>query len=370
MTFSSIPFFDYRALWAEHKLEFEQSLASVTSRGAYIMQYELEQFEYNLANYTGAKYAFGVADGTAALKIALICAGVKPLDEVIVSSHTFIATAGAVHDVGAIPVVADCTDSYTLDPDSIESLITSRTAAIMPTQLNGRIADMTRIVDIASANDLVIVEDSCQALGATYNSVHAGLFGEVGSFSFYPAKTLGCFGDGGAVITNSLECSTLIQRLRNHGRDLSGQVATWGFNARLDNIQAALLDIKLKHFDKTISHRRLLATIYHNHLSSCPHIKLPPPPSSDGKHFDTFQNYEVQVERRQELRNFLLENGVSTIIQWSGFMLHDFTHLGLRSSCPHARDMTPKYLLLPMHQFLSPSQVEYIAKLICQFYSL
>ena len=206
-----IPFFPYSLVFLENAEKYNLTLQKVLSNGSFIMQEELLQFERNLSKYLNCKHVIGVADGTIGLTLALKALGINSGDEVIVSSHTFIATAAAIKHVGGIPVVCDCLPDSMMDINSVEYLINNRTKAIMPTQLNGRICNMNELEKISQKYGLLIIEDSCQALGAKYNNKNAGLFGEIGTFSFYPAKTLGCFGDGGALVTNS---DLLAQKLR------------------------------------------------------------------------------------------------------------------------------------------------------------
>ena len=245
MTERNVPFFNYPALFAERGDEYVDTLREVMARGAYIMQKDLIQFEEELADFLGAKHVIGVADGTVALTLSLKASGIGAGDEVIVSSHTFVATAAAVHHVGAIPVICDCLPDSMMDPASAASMVSEKTRAIMPTQLNGRTSDMNAIGAIAKKHGLKIVEDSCQALGASFGGTKAGLFGLAGSYSFFPAKTLGCFGDGGAIVTNSDDAAAAIRQMRDHGRGADGKVRAFGHNGRLDNIQAAILRINL-----------------------------------------------------------------------------------------------------------------------------
>lgn len=363
-----VPFFNYPALFAEHEEEYVSTFHDVLKRGAYIMQSDLAEFEKELAAYLGCKHAIGVADGTAALVFSLRASGIEAGDEVIVSSHTFVATAAAVHHVGGVPVIADCLPDSMIDPDSVRSLITSQTRAIMPTQLNGRTSDMDRLSALADEHGLRIVEDSCQAMGARYRGKPAGLFGVAGSYSFYPAKTLGCFGDGGAVVTDSDEAADYIRTLRDHGRGADGKVRTFGHNGRLDNIQAAILRLKLARYEQSIGRRRQIASHYQGRLSDIPELLLPPAPDSDNLRFDIFQNYEVQAERRDELRSYLADHGIGTIIQWGGWMLHQFDDLGLRSSAPYAEQMSKRYMMLPMHHMLSDDDVDYVCDHVIAFH--
>jgi dTDP-4-amino-4,6-dideoxygalactose transaminase len=195
-----------------------------------------------LAQYVGAKYVLGMANATDALHLALRAAGIGSGDEVIFSSHTMVATPAAIHFAGATPVPVECGPDHLIDSVAVEAAITLRTKAILPTQLNGRVADMDALQSIASKHGLAIFEDAAQALGAKYKGRSAGTFGEAACVSFYPAKTLGCLGDGGCLITNSDRIYEQVGLLRDHGRDASGDVVLWGLNSRLDNLQAAILN--------------------------------------------------------------------------------------------------------------------------------
>ncbi len=364
-----IPFFNYPLLFAQRKKEYLRVLENVHSKGAFIMQQELKDFESELCNFLNVKYAFGVADGTMAILTSLMAAGIKKGDEVILPAHTFVATAAAIHHTGAKPVLADCNREHLIDPDSINERITNKTKAIVPVQLNGRICDMDKIMNIAEKNNLLIVEDSCQAFGATYKGRFAGTFGKAGTFSFFPAKTLGCFGDGGAVITNDDHIAKKVEMLRDHGRDQkTGKVKTYGFNSRLDNVQAAILSVKLKYYEGDIKVRRDLAKIYHDRLKDISKIELPPEPDSK-QHFDVYQNYEIEVDDRDNLRKFLQDKGIGTIMQWGGFMLNNFDDLGLDCSLDFTDILQNRYLMLPMHHMLKKEEVNYICDQIESFYN-
>ncbi|MDA9282326.1 DegT/DnrJ/EryC1/StrS family aminotransferase [Pseudomonadales bacterium] len=363
-----IPFFNYKGLFAEHADEFSQTFNDVCARGAFIMQSDLDDFEKNLAKFLGCKYVIGVADGTAALVFALKASGVKAGDEVIVSSHTFVATAAAVKHVGADPVICDCLADSTMCPESAAKMITNKTSAIMPTQLNGRTADMDKLCEIAEKHNLAIVEDSCQALGAKFGGVNAGLFGMVGSYSFYPSKTLGCFGDGGAIATNDEDARNLILELRDHGRGHDGKVKQWGHNGRLDNLQAAILNVKLKYYPSMIERRRDIAARYWNNLGELTELTLPPGPLEAGKHYDIYQNFEIRATRRDELRTYLADAGIGTILQWSGWMMHHFEELKLRNDAPRCEDLSQQFMMLPMNHLLKDDEVDYICESIVRFY--
>ena len=364
----AIPFFNYPALFARHQSELMPIIEDVLRRGAYVMQKDLVEFESNLAKYLGVKHVIGVADGTVALMMGLRAAGIADGDEVIVPSHTFVASAAAIKHVGAIPVLADCGADHLITADAVRRKLSARTRGIMPVHLNGRTADMDGIVQIASEHDLVIMEDSAQALGSMFSGRFAGTFGVAGTCSFYPSKTLGCFGDGGAVFTDNDEFADFVRLLRDHGRCPSGDVVTWGYNARLDNLQAAVLNFKLKFYPAEIERRRHLASLYDDNLGDLLQLALPPAPGSDPLHYDIFQNYEVMADRRDALRAYLDEHGVKTIIQWGGKTIHQFRELGLNDDVPFTEAMTQRYLLLPMNSSLMDDDVLYICERMRAFY--
>lgn len=364
-----IPFFNYPALYAKQEDDLLPIIQNVLRRGAYIMQSDLDTFETSLARYLNVKHVIGVADGTMALIIGLRASGIGAGDEVLVPSHTFVATAAAVHHAGATPVLVDCARDHLIDSADIERRINDRTRAIMPVQLNGRTADMDKIVNIADRYNLKIIEDSAQALGSKFRNRFAGTFGSAGTCSFYPSKTLGCFGDGGAVITNDDDVADHVKLLRDHGRSMNGEVIEWGYNSRLDNLQAAILNYKLSNYIVEIERRREIARIYNSKLGAISNILLPPGPDDSEDHFDIFQNYEIEVDRRDELRNFLLSKGVRTIVQWGGRCIHQFSALGLNTDVPYTESMTKRFMLLPMNTSLEDEDVHYICETIISFYS-
>lgn len=363
-----IPFFNYPHIFQEHDEDYCKALTETCRRGAYIMQQELFDFEEALKSYVGVKHAIGVADGTMALIMSLRAAEIGKGDEVIVPSHTFIASAAAIHHVGATPVLADCAQDHLIDAVDVARRVNSRTKAVMPVQLNGRTANMDPIVKLAHETGLKIIEDSCQALGSKFKGQYAGTFGVAGSFSFYPSKTLGCFGDGGAIITNDDDVAEKIKLLRDHGRGPDGKVWAFGYNSRLDNIQAAILLLKLKRYDEAISKRRELAGRYHNALKDVSELLLPPGPDDNSDHFDIYQNYEIEAEDRDKLRDFLDKNGIKTIIQWGGYVIHQFEKLGLNTDVPYSEKMSHRYMLLPMNTSLTNDDVDYISEKIREFY--
>lgn len=366
---SQIPFFRYSHLFKQQRDEVLQALVEVMERGAYILQRDLQDFENNVARFVHAEHAIGVANGTDSMLIGLRALGIGAGDEVILPSHTYVATASAVHFVGATPLLVECGPDHLIDPEAVAAAITPRTAAILPVQLNGRTCEMDALQRIAARHGLAVVEDAAQALGSRYKGRHAGTFGAWGSFSLYPAKVLGCFGDGGLVTTDDPEVARKVRLLRDHGRDETGEVVTWGLNSRLDNLQAAILNVKLRRFPQEIERRRRIAAMYRERLQDLDDMTLPPGPAGDPDHFDVYQNYEVEADQRDRLREHLERDGVRTIIQWNGKAVHQFAGLGFGDvQLPRTDQLFRRCFLLPMNTSLTDDEVDYICTSIRRFY--
>jgi dTDP-4-amino-4,6-dideoxygalactose transaminase len=367
----SIPFFDYPHLFLSEEQELTAIFREVGMRGAFILQEDLARFERNLAAYLGVRYALGVGNATDGLLLALRAAGIGPGDEVIFCSHTMVATAAAIHFAGATPVPVECGEDHLIDPEAVERAVTARTRAILPTQLNGRTADMQALESIAKQYGLAIVEDAAQALGSRFQGRAAGSFGAAGAISFFPAKTLGCLGDGGAILTNSDDVYERIIQLRDHGRGSDGEIVSWGLNSRLDNLQAAILDFRLAAYDTTIERRRVLAGVYQDRLRTIEHLKLPPGldhREHDRDHFDVFQNYEIEAERRDQLRGFLNSHQIGTALPWGGKAVHQWTKLGFKTHLPFTERVFERVLLLPLNLSLTQDDVHHICDTIENFY--
>lgn len=365
----NVPFFNYPFLFKSREEDFVRIFKEIGNRGAYILQKDLSDFEANLAKFIGTKYAVGLANGTDAIWLALMAAGIGKGDEVIFASHTYIATAASIHFVGATPVPADCKPDHMIDPASVKKLITKKTRAILPTQLNGRCCDMDSLIAIAKDNNLVILEDAAQGLGATYKGKGIGTFDKGGTISFYPAKNLGSFGDGGAFVTNDKEMYEKVMLLRDHGRNVDGIFEMWGFNSRLDNLQAAILNYKLGYYNEEIKRRREIAAFYQNHLGSIRELHLPPAPDSDKTYFDVYQNYEIEAEKRDELKKYLKDHGIGTLIQWNGQPVHSITSLGFTGTgLAYTEAMFKKCLMIPMNTSLQEEDLVYVCDKILKFY--
>lgn len=365
-----VKFFDYPLVFKTHEKEYTEIVLAALSKGAYLLGEETERFEENLARFVGSRYAVGVGNCTDALLLSLIAADVRPGDEVISVSHTFVATIEVIHFLGGRPVFVDIADDHNMDVGLVEAAITEKTRAIVPVQLNGRVCSgMDGLVDLARGRNIIIIEDSAQALGGKYGGKGAGTFGLTGNFSFYPAKLLGAFGDAGAVVTDDEHIARKIKMLRHHGRFDGTDINAWGLNCRMDNLQAAVLDFKLTLLPGWIKRRRELASLYDIGLGGVKEIKLPPPPAEDGVHYDVFQNYEIECENRDLLRSHLEKRGVGTILPWGGKGVHQFAPLGLgRVVLPRTEDFFRKCLMLPMYPELTDEQLRHVVESIKEFY--
>ena len=368
-----VPFFDWAGLFNEKSSEFKNIINNTFSKGAFILQKDVEAFETNLAKFVGAKYAVGVSDGTNAILLGLRASGINRGDEIILAGHSFIAAAQSIYFAGAVPVPVEIDeDDWLISPEAIEAAITPRTRAIMPVHVNGRICKMEEIQEIAKRHNLSIFEDSAQAMGAIFNNTGAGNFGEWGTYSFYPSKTLGCFGDAGALVTNDPVIYEKVRAMRNHGanreKSIPHDVNIWGTNARLDNVHAAILNFKLEYYPETINRRREIARLYHETLQGIKHVRLPPSPDSDPRYFDIYQNYEFCYSDRDRLRAYLADHNIGTIIQWGGVGIHQFKNLGMARPLLKTDKFFRESVLLPMNHILTDEQVNYVVKTLKIFF--
>lgn len=365
----NIPFYDYERMYQTEQLYVSDAINDVLRRSDFILRDDLSKFEISMAEYLVAKHAIGVGNGTDAIWLALLVAGIKLGDEVILPSHTYIATADAVKFVGATPVLVDCDKDHSISVDAIEAAITEKTAAVIPVNLNGRACRLEEISKLAVKHGLKVIEDNAQGLGAKLKGKSAGTYGDLSTLSFYPAKILGCYGDGGAVITDSEEMSARVFELRNHGRDTTGEVVSWGFNSRLDNLQAAILNSKLPRLAENIRQRREIARIYISGLFDIQELALPDGPSETSEYFDSFQNFEVVAEKRDGLREHMKQNGIGTILPWAGKAVHQFGLPGIKiMDVSRTEGIFQGVMLLPMNQYLDKLEVRRIIDVIREYY--
>ncbi len=354
----------YRRLWDE----VMGAITECLTRGDLMLRGQLREFEENTASFVGTKYAVGVNSGTDALHLSVMAAGIGPGDEVITVAHTFVASVAVIVHCGAKPVLVDVGEDYNMDMEKLEEAITPRTKAIMPVHLNGRLCDMEKLMDIAERHKLMVIEDAAQALGATFGGKKAGSFGLTGCFSFYPAKVLGSAGDGGLLVTSDEGVVNKVRLLRDHGQDrATGEIYYYGVNSRLDNIQAALLSVKLKYLPEWIERRRHLAAIYQKGLSDLRQVKTPPPPG-EGRYFDIYTNYVLRSKERDKLVQHLRDSGVEILISWPKPM-HHMKALGLSQfHLPETERVSNEVFSVPLFPELSDEQVEYVVESIRKFY--
>ena len=362
-----VPFVDLPKHFQNLRGELEELINNVLfKRADLILRDDLRQLEENFASLVGVKYAVGVNSGTDALFFSLLAAGIGKGDEVITVAHTFVATVAVIVFAGAKPVLVDVAKDYNIDVEKIEESITKKTKAIIPVHLNGRMCKMDKIISIARKYNLIVIEDAAQAIGASFDGKKAGSLGLTGCFSFYPMKIIGGAGDGGMVVTNSRKVAQKIRFLRDHCQNRrTGDLLGFGYNSRLDNLHAAIINAKLKHLNSWIKRRREIAKIYHVGLDIA-EIKLPP---FDGdKYFDVFQNYVIRAKKRDNLVEYLNKCGIETLISWRKPM-HKHKALGLdHFKLPMTEKISKEVVSLPMNTELTNEQVEYVIDCIKKFY--
>ena len=363
-----VPFVNAKAHYNKWKGEIDAAITGCLASGDLICRGHLRDFEAHLADFVGVKYAVGVNSGYHALHFSLLAAGVKPGDEVITVAHTFVATISAIIHCGAQPVLIDVGHDYNMNCDLIESAITPRTKALLPVHLNGRVCDMERILSIADKYDLRVIEDAAQALGAAFRNQRAGSFGLTGCFSFYPFKILGGFGDGGAITTNDPEVARMATLLRYNGEDReSGEYHYHGYTALLDNVQAAVLDVKLRHLPDWIAHRRTIAALYREGLGGIDGLEIPH--FDEHNHFDNFQNFVIRTPFRDELRARLKAQGIETLVHWPKPV---WEHKGLfldDPRLPQTESICREVISLPMSAETTAEQARFVVESIHDFYS-
>jgi dTDP-4-amino-4,6-dideoxygalactose transaminase len=306
--------------------------------------------------------------------LGLRASGLPAGAEVILPGHAFIAAAQSIHFAGATPVPVELgDDGWLIDPEAVRAAITPRTRAIMAVHVNGRVCAMDALRDIADEHCLALFEDAAQALGATLDGTGAGSFGAWGAFSFYPSKTLGCFGDAGALVTDDDGLAETVRAMRNHGagpdKAIPRDGAVWSTNARLDNLHAAILAWKITWYAEAVARRRAIAARYHDAFAAIPALELPPPPEAGGRRFDVFQNYEPCCDRRDALRIHLAGRGIGTIVQWGGAGIHQFRNLGFDQRLPLTDRFFARSLLLPMNHLLSDAQVGRVIDAVRGFFA-
>jgi dTDP-4-amino-4,6-dideoxygalactose transaminase len=367
-SFRAVPQLDLAAQYDAVGEEIRAAIERVLASQQFILGPEGAALETEIASLSGAAHGIGVASGTDALILALKACGVSAGDEVIIPPFTFVATASAVHAVGAKPVFADIRpDTYNIDPSDLPRRVTRNTKAIIPVHLYGLSADMDPILGFARANNLRVIEDNAQSLGATYKGRLTGSLSDAACISFYPTKNLGAYGDAGMIVTNSSERAARLRTLRNHGQSAKYVSSEAGWNSRLDEIQAAILRVKLRYLPEWQNARREHAVAYSKLLLGVPGIAPPLVPENYGH---AFHQYTIRVEQRDALQRFLHERNIGSAVYYP-VPLHLqplYTPLGHKpGDFPHAEHAAEEVISLPMYPELRPEQITRVAEAVIEF---
>jgi dTDP-4-amino-4,6-dideoxygalactose transaminase len=362
----------YRRYYQAHKAQMMKALDRCFSKGDFILREEVARFEKNLADFCGVKYAAGVNSGTDALKIAYRALGCGSGDEVITVGHTFIASIEEIVHLGARPILIDVGEDGLMNVDQIEAAITEKTVGIVPVHLSGKVCDMARIMAIAKKHNLWVVEDACQALGAHFDGKPAGSFGHAACFSFISPKTLGCAGDAGGVITNDRKIYEKILLLRNHynitqnallgHQPKAPKIMGWGYNSRLDNIQAALLNIKIKYYPQMLKRRRQIAEKYNKGLAGLPVVLPTQQPEQ------IYQEYIIKVGNIWKFKKYMQDRNVELLVR-DTVPNHKMLGLGLdRFNLPVTEKIAKELVRLPIYPELTDAEVDYVIKCVREYF--
>ncbi len=371
----SIQMVDLRNQYHRIKDKIDAAVLDVVASSNYIQGQEVRKFEENLSHFTGSNHVISCANGTDALMAALMACGVERGDEVITVPFTFISTVEVVALLGAFPVFADVTpDTFTINPNHIESLITDKTKAIVPVHLFGQCADMEPIMTIARKHNIKVVEDACQALGAEYvfsdgTRRQAGTMGDVGCVSFFPTKNLGCFGDGGALMTQDDNMAEKLRLLCRHGSSKKYSHEIVGFNSRLDTIQAAILNVKLNYLNDYLANRGTAADFYYHSLVDTSFLTLP---AISPKSTHTFHQFTVKIKDglRDDFAKYLKENRIPSMIYYPvpAHLQPAYSYLNHSiGDFPVSEQLCDEVLSLPMHTELTVEQLQYISETIVDY---
>lgn len=349
-----------------HQAEYEQAALKVLRSGWYILGHEVAAFEKEFADYVGAKFCVGVNSGLDALTLSLRALKIGAGDEVIVPANTYIATVLAITANGATPVFVEPDEFYNLDSSKVAKAITARTKAIMVVHLYGQAADVEKISKLARENNLALVEDCAQSHGARFNGKMTGTFGDIGCFSFYPTKNLGGFGDGGAIVTDDENLAATIGKLRNYGSKVKYHNELAGVNSRLDEMQAALLRVKLSYLDDLNDERKKIADKYSAEIKN-PRLILPK--IRDGAEH-VYHQFVVRTNQRDEFKDYLERNGIKTVIHYPipPHLSECYSHLGYkRGDFPLTEKYSDEVLSLPMFNGMTEEEIDFVTG-VCNEY--
>ena len=364
----NVKYVDLEKNYNNYKSQINNEFERILTSGAFILRDDVLKFEKHIAKKLKSKFAVGVNSGTDALFLACKVAGISSGDEVITVGHTFVATVAAIHHCEANPILVDIKGDYNIDESKIIERITNKTKAIIPVHLNGRSCNMEKILSIAKKFDLVVIEDCAQSVGAKFKGKFVGTFGKFGCFSLHPMKSLNCAGDGGYIITDDEAYYKRLLSLRNHGQNEDKtEIFEYGFSSRLDNLQAAIVDIKLPDLEKNNSIRRKIAMRYNDGLKNLP-IVLPIKPALNGDYYDVFNSYVIRTEKRDELFNFLRDNSIEVFVHMHK-PLCCYTSLRLEgNNLSLNKQICGEILSLPIYPELSDYKVDFVISKIEEFY--
>lgn len=361
-----IPFFDLAAQQAVIKHQIDEKIAKVLAHGKYILGPEVSELEELLCNYTGAKYCITCANGTDALQIALMAAGVGPGDEVITPAFSYIATGEATALLGAKPVYVDVDPiSFNIDSARIEEKVSTKTKAIIPVSLYGQPADFQRINRVADKYKLVVIEDAAQSFGATQNGQKSCKLSHIGCTSFFPTKPLGCYGDGGAIFTSDESLARDIRQIARHGQSKRYYHERVGVNSRLDTIQAAVLLAKMEILDTEIGARSQLAAVYKQKLSDIPDLCLP---TIAAAHESAWAQFTIKSTLRSALQDRLKVNNIPSTIHYPMALHHQPAVKADQTDLHVSEDLAKTVLSLPFHAYMSETVFDLICNTIIQFF--
>jgi dTDP-4-amino-4,6-dideoxygalactose transaminase len=365
----TVPFFDINRQNSALREKIDAAISRVVDKGRFILGENVAMLEKEIAAYCNVKHAIGVASGTDAIHLGLRACGVKPGDEVITSPFTFVATADAIEYCGANPIFVDIKPkTFNLDPDKIEAKITPKTKAIMPVHLYGQSCDMQKIKQLCEKHGLACVEDAAQAIGAESDGKKIGSIGDAAGISFFPTKNLGCFGDGGMVVTNQDKVAEEVRVLRGHGSRKTYHYDIIGFNSRLDELQASILRVKLGKLDDYANSRRKNASLYRKNLKDIEKIALPHE-APNTKH--VFNQFTIRIKDRNELFEYLKVKGVGCMVYYplSLHLQKAFAYLGYKEGdLPESEAAQEEVLSLPIYSELTEAEIEKACETIKEFY--
>ena len=373
-----VPQLDLVVQYKSIKNEIDTAILDVLEKGHFIMGENVKKIEESIASFVGVKHAIGVASGTDALLISLMAIGIKPGDEVITTPFTFFATAGSIARLYAKPIFVDIDPkTYNIDVSKLEEMLKKRYSpkmkAIIPVHLYGQCADMDPIIELAKKYNLKVIEDAAQSLGATYKDKQSGSMGDFGAFSFFPTKNLGAYGDGGMIVTNNDELAERARILRVHGAKPKYYHSIVGLNSRLDEIQAAVLNVKFKYLPKWIEQKRKVAEIYNKLFAKDLSGKVITPYEAP-YNYHTYHQYTIRVgaDKRDNLRAYLKEQGIGTSVYYplSLHLQKCFDYLGYKEGdFPESEKASKEVLSLPMYPEISNEKVKFVYDLIFKFYN-